>query len=135
MGFQILQHTARSCLGAVAGTDSLDASSVPGRAAPARPLSNVGCVTPLASHQQLQQKNRWRLGPASALAAGPAASIDQLQEDEQEADETAEPLPGCRWLACCYKAGQLGLAAYDRLSNEVRSSWLACAALAGQTMT
>lgn len=33
-----------------------------------------------------------------------------------------------RWLSCSYKSGMLGVAAYDRLSNEVREpgqSWLA----------
>ncbi|WIA22147.1 hypothetical protein OEZ85_004483 [Tetradesmus obliquus] len=101
------------------GTDKLDASTNPIRAAPARPLTTTGCVTPLAQQQRHKQQNGWLAGPALPPAAGPAASVDQLQEDEQEAEESAEPLPGCRWLACCYKAGQLGLAAYDRLSNEL----------------
>jgi hypothetical protein len=108
----------------------LDASYLPGKAGPARPLASTSYGTPVALQQQHPHLNSQLAGPAVA----PVADIEQLRTDEQTAGETAEPLQGARWLACCYKAGQLGLAAYDRINNEVRHRCLDWAALAGPSL-
>lgn len=53
----------------------------------------------------------------AAQAPGATAAAD-AQHDE--ADPGAAAASTCRWLACTFKADVLGVAAYDRLSNEVR---------------
>jgi hypothetical protein len=41
---------------------------------------------------------------------------------QQQQPERPQP---CRWMACCYRKGRLGVAAYDKLTNEARHLHLA----------
>lgn len=54
-----------------------------------------------------------KTGPAEPVLGGRDV-IDTAKQDAAPARLVAN-----RWLACCYKAGQLGVAAYDRMTNEV----------------
>lgn len=59
--------------------------------------------------------------------AAPARPLTTPQQQPQQphfgtppaADSLQAPSTVSRWLACSFKAGLLGVAAYDRLSNEV----------------
>jgi hypothetical protein len=55
-----------------------------------------------------------------AQVPGATAAAADAQLGEAANPGTAAAAGTSRWLACTFKAGVLGVAAYDRLSNEVR---------------
>lgn len=75
------------------------------QAAPARPL--------LTPQQHTQQHGA---GLEHGRVAAGATQYDQFNTPLPSAADVSSM---SRWLACSYKAGLLGVAAYDRLSNEV----------------
>jgi hypothetical protein len=88
------------------------------QAAPARPI--------------IQNQHQWRARQTHNSTAVAAAADDtqtppapwHTADDMRgmPAPEAAAADSTTRWLACTYKAGVLGVAAYDRLSNEVSLS-------------
>lgn len=101
-------HQEQICM-CIAGSDHSQQQGT----APARPL-----VTP-----QGQQQQHWPHRDASAAAAGDHHTQQHIPEDAfpAEAAPYTAAASTTRWLACSYKAGLLGVATYDRLSNEVCS--------------
>lgn len=61
-----------------------------------------------------------RAGSAHGKMAFMHFAVEAADDNPGESPDAPAPsMPACRWLSCVYRGGQLGVAAYDRISNEV----------------